>query len=155
MQGTGRLGTPNGISQSVIGVKANVQSARGRSSGPPKLASILVRRPGLCARSRSSKSKSLFLQEANWMIELQLLLAVVPRGRCDLLGRDLWTSSAPCNGVATPLGYFGSYAGFGNTEGARAAVKYRLELTTSAPAAALFRSAATIGDGTDGIYGAT
>ncbi len=84
-------------------------------------------------------------------------------GRVNTLSLDAINSYDPMGGsyAFSPLGFSGSYAGFGNTEAARAntAVKYRLDVPYPSFYGANFRVAGLVqwggydqGNGTNGLY---
>jgi predicted porin len=178
------LFTPNGLSQSVVGVKAS-QSLAG--IGMPGWSLIATVETGfnpyygyLADAQRSqvqNNGKALTLQGANadssrtgqWDNSQGFIglsnktYGTLTVGRVNSLSLDAINSYDPMGGsyAFSPLGFSGSYAGFGNTEAARAntAVKYRLDVPYPSFYGANFRVAGLVqwggydqGNGTNGLY---
>jgi predicted porin len=178
------LFTPNGLSQSVVGVKAS-QSLAG--IGLPGWSVIATVETGfnpyygyLADAQRSqvqNNGKALTLQGANadssrtgqWDNSQAFVglsnktYGTLTVGRVNSLSLDAINSYDPMGGsyAFSPLGFSGSFAGFGNTEAARAntAVKYRLEVPDPSFYGANFRVGGLVqwggydqGNGTNGLY---
>jgi predicted porin len=178
------LWTPNGLSQSVIGIKMS------QSLGPLGLPgwSLIgtvetgynpyygyladaqrsqVRENGLPLVVKSANNDS---SRAGQWDNSQAFIGVSNKtygtltvGRVNTLSLDAINSYDPMGGsyAFSPLGFSGSFAGFGNTEAARAntAVKYRLEVPYPSFYGANFRVAGLVqwggydqGNGTTGLY---
>lgn len=144
------LWTPNGISQSVIGVK--MSEPFGSSGWSLIGAAETGFNPYAFNLAYAQKSqvqnngKSIFLQNANadssrtgqplnsqWFLGFSSkTYGTVTGGRVNTLSLDSINAYDPMGGAYafSPLGYSGSYAGFGNTEAARAntAIKYRVDI---------------------------
>ena len=146
------LWTPNGLSQSVVGIKMSKPGPVG-STGWSLIGTVETGfNPyyGYLADAQRSQvqnnGKSLFLQSANadssrtgqWDNSQGFIGLSNPTygtltvGRVNTLSLDAINSYDPMGGsyAFSPLGFSGSYAGFGDTEAARAntAVKYRVEV---------------------------
>jgi predicted porin len=183
------LWTPNGLSQSVVGLK--MSQPLPALSGSPFLSGWsligtweLGFNPywGYLADAQRSQvqnnGKALTQQNANadssrtgQYDNSQRFIGIsnpaygtLTVGRVNTLSLDAINSYDPMGGsyAFSPLGYSGSYAGFGDTEAARAntAVKYRLDLPTHfGLSGANFRVAGLVqwggydqGNGTNGLY---
>ncbi|RBP04153.1 hypothetical protein DFR50_14026 [Roseiarcus fermentans] len=144
------LQTPNGLSQSVVGLKMS------EPLGSSGWSLIGVAETGFnpyamnLAYAQKSQQvnngKSLFLQNANadssrtgqplnsqWYLGFSNpTYGTLTGGRVNTLSLDAINAYDPMGGAYafSPLGYSGSYAGFGDTEAARAntAVKYRVDI---------------------------
>jgi predicted porin len=178
------LFTPNGLSQSVVGIKAS-QSLAG--IGLPGWSLIATVETGfnpyygyLADAQRSqvqNNGKALQLQGANadssrsgqWDNSQAFVglsnktYGTLTVGRVNTLSLDAINSYDPMGGsyAFSPLGFSGSYAGFGDTEAARAntAVKYRLDVPDPSLYGANFRVGGLVqwggydqGNGTNGLY---
>ena len=181
------LWTPNGLSQSVVGIKMAVPLPF--LSGPFLSGWSIIGtwelgfNPyyGYLADAQRSQvqnnGKALTLQNANadssrtgQYDNSQRFIGVsnptygtLTVGRVNTLSLDAINSYDPMGGsyAFSPLGYSGSYAGFGDTEAARAntAVKYRLDIPYPSFYGASFRVAGLVqwggydqGNGTTGMY---
>ena len=182
------LWTPNGLSQSVVGIK--MSQPLPWLSGPFLSGWSLVGTAetgfnpfyGYLADAQRSQvqnnGKALVLQNANadssrtgqWDNSQAFIglsnptYGTLTGGRVYTLSLDAINSYDPMGGsyAFSPIGYSGSYAGFGDTEAARAetAVKYRLNLPNfGIPLASDFRVAGLWqfggydqGNGTNGLY---
>ena len=178
------LFTPNGLSQSVVGVKASQSLA---PLGLPGWSLIATVETGfnpyygyLADAQRSqvqNNGKALTLQGANanssrtgqWDNSQAFVglsnktYGTLTVGRVNTLSLDAINSYDPMGGsyAFSPLGFSGSYAGFGDTEAARAntAVKYRLDVPYPSFYGANFRVGVLVqwggydqGNGTNGLY---
>ena len=168
------LQTPNGLSQSVVGIK---MSEPLWGSGWSLIATAETGfNPyyGYLADAQRSQvqnnGKALVLQNANadssrtgqWD-NSQAFIGVSNKtygtltvGRVNTLSLDLINSYDPMGGsyAFSPLGYSGSYAGFGNTEAARvnSAVKYRVDFMNFRGAGLVQFGGYDQGNGTNGLY---
>ena len=168
------LWTPNGLSQSVIGVKMN------EPIGSTGWSIIGVAETGFDPYSfnlayaqkaqQVNNGKSLFLQNANadssrtgqplnsqWFLGFSNpTYGTLTGGRVNTLSLDAINSYDPMGGsyAFSPVGYSGSYAGFGDTEAARAntAVKYRVDIQNFRLGGLVQVGGYNWGNGTDGIY---
>ncbi len=178
------LWTPNGLSQSVAGIKMSQSLA---PLGLPGWSLIGTVETGfnpyygyLADAQRSqvqNNGKALPLQGANadssrtgqWDNSQAFIglsnktYGTLTVGRVNTLSLDAINSYDPMGGsyAFSPLGFSGSYAGFGDTEAARAntAVKYRVEIPEPAFYGANFRLGGLVqwggydqGNGTNGLY---
>src|ERR1700734_256520 len=178
------LWTPNGMSQSVAGIKMSQSLA---PLGLPGWSIIGTVETGfnpyygyLADAQRSqvqNNGKAPTLQGANpdssrsgqWDNSQAFIglsnktYGTLTVGRVNTLSLDAINSYDPMGGsyAFSPLGFSGSYAGFGDTEAARAnpAVKYRLEVPYPAFYGANFRLGGLVqwggydqGNGTNGLY---
>jgi len=178
------LQTPNGLSQSVAGIKMSQTLAPLGLAGWSVIGTIETGfNPyyGYLADAQRSQvqnnGKALVLQGANadssrsgqWDNSQGFIgvsnktFGTLTVGRVNTLSLDAINSYDPMNGsyAFSPLGFSGSYAGFGDTEAARAntAVKYRLDLPYPAFYASGFRVGGLVqwggydqGNGTTGLY---
>ena len=169
------LWTPNGLSQSVVGIKMSepIPFASGWSligafeTGFNPYGGFLA----WAQRSQAQNNgKSLFLQNANANSSRtgqpdnsQGFIGVSNKtwgtlvvGRVNSLSLDAINAYDPMGGsyAFSPLGYSGSYAGFGDTEGARAntAVKYRVDIQNYRLAGLWQWGGYDQGNGTNGLY---
>jgi predicted porin len=168
------LWTPNGLSQSVIGVKMS------EPIGSTGWSIIGTAETGfnpygfnLAYAQRSqvqNNGKSLFLQNANadssrtgqplnsqWFLGFSNpTYGTLTGGRVNTLSLDAINSYDPMGGsyAFSPLGYSGSYAGFGDTEAARAntAVKYRVNIQNFRLGGLVQVGGYNWGNGTNGMY---
>ena len=177
------LWTPNGLSQSVVGIKMSQSLAPLGLAGWSLVGTVETGfNPyyGYLADAQRSQvqnnGKALVLQGANadssrtgqWDNSQAFIglsnktYGTLTVGRVNTLSLDAINSYDPMGGsyAFSPLGFSGSYAGFGNTEAARAntAVKYRLEFPPRFYGAN-FRVGGLVqwggydqGNGTDGLY---
>ena len=178
------LWTPNGLSQSVAGIKMSQSLA---PIGLPGWSLIGTVETGfnpyygyLADAQRSqvqNNGKALPLQGANadssrtgqWDNSQAFIglsnktYGTLTVGRVNTLSLDAINSYDPMGGsyAFSPLGFSGSYAGFGDTEAARAntAVKYRVEIPEPSFYGANFRLGGLVqwggydqGNGTNGLY---
>jgi hypothetical protein len=178
------LQTPNGLSQSVAGIKMSQSLAPLGLAGWSVIGAIETGfNPyyGYLADAQRSQvqnnGKALVLQSANadssrsgqWDNSQGFIgvsnktFGTLTVGRVNTLSLDAINAYDPMNGsyAFSPLGFSGSYAGFGDTEAARAntAVKYRLDLPYPAFYASGFRVGGLVqwggydqGNGTTGLY---
>ena len=135
-----------------------------------RLQSVLVQ-PRLRAEAAGQNNgKSLFLQNANadssrtgqplnsqWFLGFSNpTYGTLTGGRVNTLSLDAINSYDPMGGsyAFSPVGYSGSYAGFGDTEAARAntAVKYRVDIQNFRLGGLVQVGGYNWGNGTDGIY---
>ena len=171
------LWTPNGLSQSVVGIKMSQDLA---GLGLPGWSLVGDAETGFNPfgfyRAWAQRAvvenngKSLFLQNANadssrtgqWD-NSQGFIGVSNKtwgtlvvGRVNTLSLDALNSYDPMAGAYafSPFGYSGSYAGFGDTEAARAntAVKYRVEIQNYRLGALWQWGGYNQGNGTNGQY---
>jgi predicted porin len=178
---SGWLQSPNNLSQSVVGVKMSQPIAYGWSLiGTWEWGfNPYYGYPAAAQQSQvQNNGKALTLQNANadssrtgqWDNSQGFIGVSNPTygtltvGRVNTLSLDAINSYDPMGGAYafSPLGYSGSYAGFGDTEGARAntAVKYRLNIPSfGIPLASSLRVAGLVqwggydqGNGTAGLY---
>jgi len=168
------LWTPNGLSQSVIGVKMS------EPIGSTGWSLIGVAETGFnpyginLAYAQKSQvqnnGQSLFLQSANadssrtgqplnsqWFLGFSNpTYGTLTGGRVNTLSLDAINSYDPMGGsyAFSPVGYSGSYAGFGDTEAARAntALKYRIDIQNFRLGGLVQVGGYNWGNGTDGIY---
>jgi predicted porin len=168
------LWTPNGLSQSVVGVKMS------EPIGSTGWSLIGVAETGFnpyginLAYAQKSQvqnnGQSLFLQSANadssrtgqplnsqWFLGFSNpTYGTLTGGRVNTLSLDAINSYDPMGGsyAFSPVGYSGSYAGFGDTEAARAntAVKYRVDIQNFRLGGLVQVGGYNWGNGTDGIY---
>jgi predicted porin len=178
------LFTPNGLSQSVIGLKLSQSLA---PIGLPGWSIIGTVETGfnpyygyLADAQRSqvqNNGRPLALQSANadssrtgqfdnsqgFLGISNKTFGTLTAGRVNTLSLDAINSYDPMGGsyAFSPLGFSGSYAGFGDTEAARVntGVKYRVEIPEPAFYGANFRLAGLVqwggydqGNGTNGLY---
>jgi predicted porin len=178
------LFTPNGMSQSVIGLKLSQSLAQ---FGMPGWSIVGTVETGfnpyygyLADAQRSqvqNNGRPLALQGANadssrtgqWDNSQAFVglsnktFGTLTAGRVNTLSLDTINSYDPMGGsyAFSPLGFSGSYAGFGNTEAARVntGVKYRVEIPEPSFYGANFRLGGLIqwggydqGNGTNGLY---
>jgi predicted porin len=178
------LFTPNGMSQSVIGLKMSQSLAPIGMAGWSLIGTIETGfNPyyGYLADAQRSQvqnnGKPLALQGANadssrtgqWDNSQAFIglsnktYGTLTVGRVNTLSLDTINSYDPMGGsyAFSPLGFSGSYAGFGDTESARAntAVKYRVEIPDPSFYGANFRLGGLVqwggydqGNGTNGLY---
>lgn len=168
------LWTPNGLSQSVIGVKAS------EPIGSTGWSLIGLAETGFNPLSGNlayaqkaqveNNGKSLFLQNANadssrtgqplnsqWYLGVSnKTYGTLTAGRLNTLSLDAVNSYDPMGGAYafSPLGYSGSYAGFGDTEAARAntAIKYRVDIQNYRLGALVQVGGYNWGNGAQGQY---
>jgi predicted porin len=174
------LWSPNNLSQSVAGIKMSQPIAYGWSLigawewgfnpyyGYPAAAqqsqvsqngkALLLQGAGAdSSRTGQPDNSQAFIGVSN------KTYGTLTAGRVNTLSLDAINSYDPMGGsyAFSPLGFSGSYAGFGNTEAARAntAVKYRLDLPCPAFYGEDFRVAGLVqwggydqGNGTSGLY---
>ena len=178
------LWTPNGLSQSVIGLKMSQSLAPLGLAGWSLIGTIetgfnpyygyladaqhsQVRENGLPLVAKSANNDS--SRTGQWD-NSQAFIGVSNKtygtltvGRVNTLSLDAINSYDPMGGsyAFSPLGFSGSFAGFGDTEAARAntAVKYRLDVPYPSFYGANFRVAGLVqwggydqGNGTTGLY---
>ena len=174
------LFTPNGLSQSVVGIKGSVPIAYGWSIIGTIETGFNPYWGYLADAQRSqvqNNGKALTLQGANndssrsgqWDNSQGFIgvsnktYGTLTVGRVNTLSLDAINTYDPMGGsyAFSPLGFAGSFAGFGDTEAARAntAVKYRLDFPYPAFYGANFRVGGLVqwggynqGNGTDGMY---
>jgi predicted porin len=178
------LFTPNGLSQSVAGIKMSQSLAPIGLAGWSLIGTVETGfNPyyGYLADAQRSQvqnnGKALTLQGANadssrsgqWDNSQGFIglsnktYGTLTVGRVNTLSLDAINSYDPMGGsyAFSPLGFSGSYAGFGDTEAARAntAVKYRLDVPYPSFYGANFRVAGLVqwggydqGNGTNGMY---
>jgi predicted porin len=176
--------TPNGLSQSVIGLKMAQSLAPIGLAGWQLIGTIetgfnpyygyladaqqsQVRENGLPLVVKSANNDS--SRTGQWDNSQGFIgvsnktYGTLTVGRVNTLSLDAINSYDPMGGsyAFSPLGFSGSFAGFGNTEAARAetAVKYRLEVPYPSFYGASFRVAGLVqwggydqGNGTTGLY---
>jgi predicted porin len=171
------LWTPNGMSQSVVGVKMNQSLAPIGLAGWSLVGTVETGfNPlyGYLADAQRSQVQNnglpLVMQSANadssrtgqWD-NSQAFLGISNKtygtltvGRVNTLSLDAINTYDPMGGsyAFSPLGFSGSYAGFGDTEAARAntAVKYRLDYMNYRAGALVQWGGYNQGNGTDGLY---
>ena len=171
------LWTPNGLSQSVVGIKMSESLAPVGLAGWSLIGTAETgfdpysMQIAYAQRSQvENNGKSLFLQNANadssrtgQPFNSQLFLGVSNKtygtlvaGRVNTLSLDAINSYDPMAGsyAFSPLGYSGSYAGFGDTEAARVntGVKYRVEIQNYRLGALVQWGGYDQGNGTNGLY---
>jgi predicted porin len=174
------LWTPNGLSQSVAGIKMSQPIGWGWSLIGTIETGFNPYYGYLADAQRSqvqNNGKALVLQGANadssrsgqWDNSQGFIgvsnktFGTLTVGRVNTLSLDAINSYDPMNGsyAFSPLGFSGSYAGFGDTEAARAntAVKYRLDLPYPGFYGSNFRVGGLVqwggydqGNGTSGLY---
>ena len=172
--GTKWLWTPNGLSQSVVGIK---MSEPLWGSGWSLIGTVETGfNPlyGYLADAQRSQvqnnGRALVLQGANadssrsgqWDNSQGFIglsnktYGTLTVGRVNTLSLDAINSYDPMGGsyAFSPLGFSGSYAGFGNTEAARAntAVKYRVDFMNFRGAGLVQWGGYDQGNGTTGLY---
>ncbi len=168
------LWTPNGLSQSVVGVK---MSEPLWNSGWSLIGTVETGfDPYSMQLAYAQKAqvenngKSLFLQNANanssrtgqplnsqWFLGFSNpTYGTITGGRVNTLSLDSINAYDPMGGsyAFSPIGYSGSYAGFGDTEAARAntAIKYRVNIQNFRLGGLVQVGGYNWGNGTDGIY---
>ena len=168
------LWTPNGLSQSVVGVK---MSEPLWNSGWSLIGTVETGfDPYSMQLAYAQKAqvqnngKSLFLQNANadssrtgqplnsqWFLGFSNpTYGTITGGRVNTLSLDAINAYDPMGGsyAFSPIGYSGSYAGFGDTEAARAntAIKYRVNIQNFRLGGLVQVGGYNWGNGTDGIY---
>ncbi len=169
------LWTPNGLSQSVVGIKMveplwnsgwSIIGTAETGFDPYSMQLAYAQKAQV-----QNNGKSLFVQTANGdssrtgqPFNSQLFIGLSNKiygtlvaGRVNSLSLDGINSYDPMGGsyAFSPLGYSGSYAGFGDTEGARAntALKYRVDLFQNYRIGALWQwGGYDQGNGTQGLY---
>ncbi len=167
------LWTPNGLSQSVVGVKMSEPIGYGWSLIGAAETGFNPYGINLAYAQKSqvqNNGKSLFLQDANadssrtgqWDNSQAFLgfsnpaYGTLTGGRVNTLSLDSINAYDPMGGsyAFSPVGYSGSYAGFGDTEAARAntALKYRLDIQNFRVGGLVQVGGYNWGNGTDGIY---
>ena len=171
------LWTPNGLSQSVIGVKMSQSLAPIGLAGWSLIGTVETGfNPlyGYLADAQRSQvqnnGRALVLQSANadssrtgqWDNSQAFIglsnktFGTLTVGRVNTLSLDTINSYDPMGGsyAFSPLGFSGSYAGFGNTEAARAntAVKYRLDYMNYRVGGLVQWGGYDQGNGTAGLY---
>jgi len=174
------LFTPNGMSQSVVGIKMSQPLGYGWSLIATVETGFNPYYGYLADAQRSqvqNNGKALTLQGANadssrtgqWDNSQGFIglsnktYGTLTVGRVNTLSLDAINSYDPMGGsyAFSPLGFSGSYAGFGDTEAARAntAVKYRVEIPAPSFYGANFRLGGLVqwggydqGNGTNGLY---
>ncbi len=171
------LWTPNGLSQSVVGIKMSQSLAPVGLAGWSLIGTVETGfNPlyGYLADAQRSQvqnnGRALVLQSANanssrtgqWDNSQAFLglsnktFGTLTVGRVNSLSLDTINSYDPMGGsyAFSPLGFSGSYAGFGNTEAARAntAVKYRLDYQNYRAGALVQWGGYDQGNGTAGLY---
>ena len=167
------LQTPNGLSQSVVGVKVSEPLWYGWSLVGAVETGFNPYFSYLADAQRSqihNNGKALVLQNANadssrtgqWDNSQGFIglsnktFGTLVVGRVNTLSLDGINAYDPMGGsyAFSPLGYSGSYAGFGNTEAARAntAVKYRVDYMNFRGAGLVQWGGYNQGNGTDGLY---
>ena len=174
------LFTPNGLSQSVIGIKVSQPLAYGWSlvgtveTGYNPYYGYLADaqrsqvqengQPQVLKGANADSSRTGQWDNSQGFIGLSnKTYGTITVGRVNTLSLDAINSYDPMGGsyAFSPLGFSGSFAGFGNTEAARAntAVKYRLDFPYPAFYGANFRVAGLVqwggydqGNGTNGLY---
>ena len=178
------LWTPNGMSQSVIGLKMSQSLAPLGLAGWSLIGTIetgfnpyygyladaqqsQVRENGLPLVAKSANNDS--SRTGQWDNSQGFIgvsnktYGTLTVGRVNTLSLDAINSYDPMGGsyAFSPLGFSGSFAGFGDTEAARAntAVKYRLDVPYPSFYGASFRVAGLVqwggydqGNGTTGLY---
>jgi predicted porin len=174
------LWTPNGLSQSVVGIKVSQPVGWGWSI-IGTVETGFNPYGGVLANAQKSQvvnnGQALTLQGANadssrsgqWDNSQGFVgvsnktYGTLTVGRVNTLSLDAINSYDPMGGsyAFSPLGFSGSYAGFGDTEAARAntAVKYRVEIPEPQFYGANFRLGGLVqwggydqGNGTNGLY---
>ena len=168
------LWTPNGLSQSVVGIK---MSEPLWNSGWSLIGTVEtgfnpygINLAYAQKAQVQNNGKSLFLQTANadlsrtgqplnsqWFLGFSNpTYGTITGGRVNTLSLDAINSYDPMGGsyAFSPVGFSGSYAGFGDTEGARAntAVKYRVNIQNFRLGGLVQVGGYNWGNGTDGIY---
>jgi predicted porin len=168
------LWTPNGLSQSVVGVKMSEPiGSTGWSLIGTAETGFNPYGINLAYAQKSqvqNNYQSLFLQSANadssrtgQPLNSQWFLGVsnptygtLTGGRVNTLSLDAVNSYDPMSGsyAFSPVGYSGSYAGFGDTEAARAntALKYRINIQNFRLGGLVQVGGYNWGNGTQGIY---
>ena len=169
------LWTPNGLSQSVVGIKMSEPLWNSGWSligvGGNRLQSRTPMQLAYAQRAQvQNNGKSLFLQNANanssrtgQPFNSQVFLGVsnktygtLTAGRVNTLSLDAINAYDPMGGsyAFSPLGYSGSYAGFGDTEAARVntAVKYRVDIQNFRVGGLVQWGGYDQGNGTNGLY---
>ena len=167
------LQTPNGLSQSVVGVKMSEPLGAGWSLIGVAETGFNPYAFNLAYAQKAQQvnnGKSLFLQNANadssrtgqplnsqWFLGFSNpTYGTLTGGRVNTLSLDAINAYDPMGGsyAFSPLGYSGSYAGFGDTEAARAntAVKYRLDIQNFRVGGLVQVGGYNWGNGTNGIY---
>ncbi len=169
------LATPNGLSQSVVGVK--ISEPLGTSGWSIVGTAETGFNPYGINLAWAQKAQalnngvSLFQQTANadssrtgqWTNSQAFIglsnkmYGTLVVGRTNTLSLDAINAYDPMGGsyAFSPIGYSGSYAGFGDTEAARAntAVKYRLDFLNNYRVGALVQwGGYNQGNGTNGLY---
>ena len=168
------LWTPNGLSQSVVGIKMSQPLWNSGWSMIGTFETGFDPYSGELAWAQRAQAqnngKSLFLQNANGDSSRtgqpdnsQAFIGVSNKtygtlvvGRVNSLSLDAVNAYDPMGGsyAFSPLGYSGSYAGFGDTEGARAntAVKYRVDVLNYRLGGLWQWGGYDQGNGTAGLY---
>ena len=167
------LWTPNGLSQSVVGVKMSEPIGYGWSIVGAAETGFDPYGINLAYAQKAqvqNNGKSLFLQTANadssrtgqplnsqWFLGFSNpTYGTLTGGRVNTLSLDAINAYDPMGGsyAFSPVGYSGSYAGFGDTEAARAntALKYRLDIQNFRVGGLVQVGGYNWGNGTDGIY---
>jgi predicted porin len=167
------LWTPNGLSQSVVGIKVNQPIANGWSIIGTVETGFNPYYGYLADAQRSqvqNNGKAITLQGANadssrsgqWDNSQGFIgvsnktYGTLTVGRVNDLSLDAINAYDPMGGsyAFSPLGFSGSFAGFGNTEAARAntAVKYRLDISNFRVAGLVQWGGYDQGNGTTGMY---
>ena len=168
------LWTPNGLSQSVVGIKMSEPlGSTGWSLIGTAETGFNPYGINLAYAQKAqvqNNGKSLFLQTPNadssrtgqplnsqWFLGFSNpTYGTITGGRVNTLSLDAINSYDPMGGsyAFSPIGYSGSYAGFGDTEAARAntAVKYRVDIQNFRLGGLVQVGGYNWGNGTDGIY---
>ena len=167
------LQTPNGLSQSVVGIKGSVPIVNGWSIIGTIETGFNPYWGYLADAQRSqvqNNGKALTLQNANadssrtgqWDNSQGFIGLSNPTygtltvGRVNTLSLDAINTYDPMGGsyAFSPIGYSGSFAGFGDTEAARAntAVKYRLSYLNYRVGGLVQWGGYDQGNGTNGLY---
>ena len=171
------LWTPNGLSQSVVGIKMSQDLSPLGLAGWSLVGTVeLGYNPlyGYLADAQRSQvqnnGKALVLQSANadssrtgqWDNSQAFIglsnktFGTLTVGRVNSLSLDTINAYDPMGGsyAFSPLGFSGSYAGFGNTEAARAntAVKYRVDYMNYRAGGLVQWGGYDQGNGTAGLY---
>ena len=168
------LWTPNGLSQSVVGIKMSEPiGSTGWSLIGAAETGFNPYGINLAYAQKSqvqNNGQSLFLQSANadssrtgqplnsqWFLGLSNpTYGTLTGGRVNTLSLDAINSYDPMGGsyAFSPVGYSGSYAGFGDTEAARAntALKYRINIQNFRLGGLVQVGGYDWGNGTQGIY---
>ena len=168
------LWTPNGLSQSVVGVKMSEPLGTSgwsiigtaETGFNPYGINLAYAQKGQVQEN----GKSLFLQTAQadssrtgqplnsqWFLGFSNpTYGTLTGGRVNTLSLDAINSYDPMGGsyAFSPIGYSGSYAGFGDTEAARAntALKYRVNIQNFRLGGLVQVGGYNWGNGTQGIY---